>query len=165
MTPSAGIRKDMIPVSNPIITIEMENGGVIKAELYPEIAPNTVNNFIHLIQKGFYDGLIFHRVEDSYPLPVFYILCRWHSLKPMLLFILIPHKFSFYGKPSYILIICYTSMQYLIIIDIQSHEIPFALQYRIIIDHKSIHRREICNANVSDWIHIIHFISISKYAA
>ena len=54
MTPSAGIRKDMIPVSNPIITIEMENGGVIKAELYPEIAPNTVNNFIHLIQKGFY---------------------------------------------------------------------------------------------------------------
>ncbi len=43
----------MIPVSNPIITIEMENGGVIKAELYPEIAPNTVNNFIHLIQKGF----------------------------------------------------------------------------------------------------------------
>ncbi len=49
-------------MSNPIVTIEMENGGVIKAELYPEIAPNTVNNFIHLIQKGFYDGLIFHRV-------------------------------------------------------------------------------------------------------
>ena len=66
MTPSAGIRKDMIPVSNPIITIEMENGGVIKAELYPEIAPNTVNNFIHLIQKGFYDGLIFHRVIPGF---------------------------------------------------------------------------------------------------
>lgn len=66
MTPSAGIRKDMIPVSNPIITIEMENGGVIKAELYPEIAPNTVNNFIHLIQKGFYDGLIFHRVIPDF---------------------------------------------------------------------------------------------------
>lgn len=47
---------------NPIVTIEMEDGGVIKAELYPQTAPNTVNNFISLIQKGYYDGLIFHRV-------------------------------------------------------------------------------------------------------
>ena len=47
---------------NPIVTIEMENGDIMKAELYPEIAPNTVNNFIHLIQNHFYDGLIFHRV-------------------------------------------------------------------------------------------------------
>ena len=47
---------------NPIITITMENGDIIKAELYPEIAPNTVNNFLSLIKKGFYDGLIFHRV-------------------------------------------------------------------------------------------------------
>ncbi|MBQ1192677.1 MAG: peptidylprolyl isomerase [Lachnospiraceae bacterium] len=47
---------------NPIVTITMENGDVIKAELYPEIAPNTVNNFISLINKGFYNGLIFHRV-------------------------------------------------------------------------------------------------------
>ena len=47
---------------NPIVTITMENGDVIKAELYPEIAPNSVNNFISLIQKQFYDGLIFHRV-------------------------------------------------------------------------------------------------------
>jgi peptidyl-prolyl cis-trans isomerase B (cyclophilin B) len=46
---------------NPIVTIEMENGGVIKAELYPDVAPNSVNNFISLIQKGYYDGLIFHR--------------------------------------------------------------------------------------------------------
>ena len=46
---------------NPIVTIEMENGGLIKAELYPEVSPNSVNNFISLIQKGFYDGLIFHR--------------------------------------------------------------------------------------------------------
>ena len=46
---------------NPIVTIEMENGSVMKAELYPETAPNSVNNFISLIQKGFYDGLIFHR--------------------------------------------------------------------------------------------------------
>ena len=46
---------------NPIVTIEMENGGVIKAELYPNVAPNSVNNFISLVQKGFYDGLIFHR--------------------------------------------------------------------------------------------------------
>lgn len=47
---------------NPIVTIELESGSVIKAELYPEIAPNTVNNFISLINKKFYDGLIFHRV-------------------------------------------------------------------------------------------------------
>ncbi|MCD8110061.1 MAG: peptidylprolyl isomerase [Clostridiales bacterium] len=47
---------------NPIVTIEMENGDMIKAELYPEIAPNTVNNFISLVKKGFYDGVIFHRV-------------------------------------------------------------------------------------------------------
>lgn len=48
--------------SHPIVTIEMDNGSIIKAELYPEVAPNTVNNFISLIQKGFYDGTIFHRV-------------------------------------------------------------------------------------------------------
>lgn len=47
---------------NPIVTITMENGDIMKAELYPEIAPNTVNNFIHLIQNNYYDGLIFHRV-------------------------------------------------------------------------------------------------------
>jgi len=47
---------------NPVVTITMEDGGVIKAELYPEIAPNSVNNFISLINRKFYDGLIFHRV-------------------------------------------------------------------------------------------------------
>ena len=47
---------------NPIITFTMENGDVMKAELYPDVAPNTVNNFISLVKKGFYDGLIFHRV-------------------------------------------------------------------------------------------------------
>ena len=47
---------------NPIVTFEMENGKVFKAELYPEKAPNTVNNFLSLVQKGYYDGLIFHRV-------------------------------------------------------------------------------------------------------
>lgn len=47
---------------NPVVTIEMQNGDVIKAELYPEIAPNTVNNFISLANKGYYDGLTFHRV-------------------------------------------------------------------------------------------------------
>ena len=49
-------------MANPIVTFEMENGDSMKAELYPEIAPNTVNNFISLVQNGFYDGLIFHRV-------------------------------------------------------------------------------------------------------
>ena len=47
---------------NPIVTFTMENGDVMKAELYPDVAPNTVNNFISLVKKGFFDGLIFHRV-------------------------------------------------------------------------------------------------------
>lgn len=51
---------------NPIVTIKMENGDVMKAELYPEIAPNTVKNFISLIQHNFYDGLIFHRVISGF---------------------------------------------------------------------------------------------------
>ena len=51
---------------NPVVTITMENGNVIKAELYPEIAPISVNNFISLIQKNFYDGLIFHRVIKGF---------------------------------------------------------------------------------------------------
>ena len=49
-------------MANPVVTITMENGDVMKAELYPEVAPNTVNNFISLVKKGYYDGLIFHRV-------------------------------------------------------------------------------------------------------
>ena len=49
-------------MANPIVTFEMENGDIMKAELYPEIAPNSVINFISLVQNGFYDGLIFHRV-------------------------------------------------------------------------------------------------------
>ena len=53
-------------MSNPIVTIEMENGDIIKAELYPDVAPNTVNNFISLISDGFYDGLIFHRVIPGF---------------------------------------------------------------------------------------------------
>lgn len=55
-------------MSNPIVTITMENGDVIKAELYPDIAPNTVNNYISLIKKGFYDGTIFHRVINGFML-------------------------------------------------------------------------------------------------
>lgn len=53
-------------MQNPIVTFEMEDGGVIKAELYPEKAPNTVNNFISLVKSGFYDGLIFHRVISGF---------------------------------------------------------------------------------------------------
>lgn len=53
-------------MANPIVTFEMENGDIIKAELYPEIAPTTVNNFVSLVSKGFYDGLIFHRVINGF---------------------------------------------------------------------------------------------------
>ena len=53
-------------MSNPIVKFEMEDGGVITAELYPEIAPNTVNNFIALANSGFYDGVIFHRVIPGF---------------------------------------------------------------------------------------------------
>lgn len=55
-------------MKNPVITITMENGDTIKAELYPDVAPNTVNNFISLIRKNFYDGLIFHRVINGFML-------------------------------------------------------------------------------------------------
>ncbi|BEP29840.1 peptidylprolyl isomerase [Helicovermis profundi] len=51
---------------NPIVTIKMTSGEIIKAELYPEIAPNTVNNYISLVKKGFYNGLIFHRVIKGF---------------------------------------------------------------------------------------------------
>ena len=53
-------------MSNPIVTITMENGDTMRAELYPELAPNTVNNFISLVRKGFYDGVIFHRVIEGF---------------------------------------------------------------------------------------------------
>jgi peptidyl-prolyl cis-trans isomerase B (cyclophilin B) len=58
--------KEYYLMANPVVTITMENGDVMKAELYPEIAPNTVNNFISLVKKGFYDGLIFHRVISGF---------------------------------------------------------------------------------------------------
>ena len=53
-------------MTNPIVTIEMENGDIMKAELYPGVAPNTVNNFVSLVKKGYYDGLIFHRVINGF---------------------------------------------------------------------------------------------------
>jgi len=56
----------MINLKNPIVTMTMANGDVMKFELYPDIAPNTVKNFISLINKGFYDGLIFHRVIEGF---------------------------------------------------------------------------------------------------
>ena len=54
-------------MSNPIVTITMEDGKMMKAELYPDIAPNTVNNFISLVKKGFYNGLIFLQKKVAYP--------------------------------------------------------------------------------------------------
>lgn len=62
----AAPEEDTMNAQNPIATITMEDGGVIKLELYPEIAPNTVKNFIHLANYGFYDGVIFHRVIEGF---------------------------------------------------------------------------------------------------
>lgn len=53
-------------MANPIVTITMENGDVMKAELYPEIAPITVENFVNLVKDGFYDGLTFHRIINGF---------------------------------------------------------------------------------------------------
>ncbi len=53
-------------MKNPEVTITMEEGGVIRAELYPDVAPNTVKNFVSLVSKGYYDGLIFHRVIEGF---------------------------------------------------------------------------------------------------
>jgi len=55
-----------IPEKNPIVTIEMDNGDLIRIELYPKVAPNTVKNFISLINKGFYNGLTFHRIVEGF---------------------------------------------------------------------------------------------------
>lgn len=63
---SGGSKVDSSQTKDPIVTIEMENGGIIRIELYPKIAPNTVKNFISLVQKGFYNGLIFHRVIPNF---------------------------------------------------------------------------------------------------
>lgn len=60
------LRKETVMAKNPVVTITMENGDQIKAELYPDIAPVSVNNFISLIHKNFYDGLIFHRVIKGF---------------------------------------------------------------------------------------------------
>ena len=62
------MNKEIDMANNPVITMIMEDGGKIVAELYPEVAPNTVNNFISLVKKGFYDGLIFHRVISGFML-------------------------------------------------------------------------------------------------
>lgn len=66
-TPSASNELELLgPDKHPVVTIEMSNDKIIKVELYPEVAPNTVNNFISLVQDGFYDGLIFHRVMPGF---------------------------------------------------------------------------------------------------
>ena len=66
MAAFASKKETIMANKNPIVTIEMENGDVIKAELYPEIATNTVNKFLSLIKKGYYDGVIFHRVIPGF---------------------------------------------------------------------------------------------------
>ena len=58
-------QKQTMEVKNPIVTMEIENYGTVKMELYPEMAPNTVRNFIKLINEEYYNGLTFHRVEES----------------------------------------------------------------------------------------------------
>ena len=63
--PSSEVQ-DFSKDTNPIVTIEMDDGGIIKLELYPDIAPNTVNNFIKLVEDSFYDGLLFHRVIPGF---------------------------------------------------------------------------------------------------
>lgn len=60
------IKEEYIMQKNPIVTFTMENGDVMKAELYPEVAPNTVKNFISLVKKGFYNGLTFHRIIPGF---------------------------------------------------------------------------------------------------
>jgi peptidyl-prolyl cis-trans isomerase B (cyclophilin B) len=64
--PTESTTKSSVNKTSPIVTIEMENGAKIKIELYPASAPNTVNNFISLVQKGYYNGLIFHRVIPDF---------------------------------------------------------------------------------------------------
>lgn len=64
---SGNIKEGILKMAeNPIVTFEMENGKTFRAELYPDVAPNTVNNFISLAKSGFYDGVIFHRVIPGF---------------------------------------------------------------------------------------------------
>ena len=64
---NGNMKEDVLKMAeNPIVTFEMENGKVFRAELYPNIAPNTVNNFISLVKSGFYNGVIFHRVIPGF---------------------------------------------------------------------------------------------------
>lgn len=65
-TESGGKKMENVQKNNPVVTVEMENGDKIKIELYPDIAPNTVKNFISLVEKGYYNGLIFHRVIPGF---------------------------------------------------------------------------------------------------
>ncbi len=62
----ANIEEEITVTQNPVVTIEMEDGGVIKAELYYDVAPNTVKNFVYLANSGYYDGVIFHRVIPGF---------------------------------------------------------------------------------------------------
>ena len=67
---------------NPVVTIEMENGGIMKLELYPDVAPISVQNFIDLAEKGFYDGLIFHRVISGFMIMIFAVMPALRSATP-----------------------------------------------------------------------------------
>ena len=72
-------------MANPIVTITMENGDMIKAELYPDIAPITVENFVKLVKEGFYDGLTFHRIISGFMIRDWISSgsSRWYRISPL----------------------------------------------------------------------------------
>ena len=101
------------------------------------------------------------RFKDTCALLVLHILCSWHPVKSMYLFFFLPDKLSLLGKPPYLLRIGYTTVQNVIRIYVQSNKVSFSAQYRIIIDHKSIKWCQICNPDISQFIHVIHLVSFA----
>ena len=101
------------------------------------------------------------RLKYACALFILHIFTGWYSIKAMYLFLFLPDKLPFLGKPPNLGFIRYTSMQYIIGIHIQSNKIPFPAQHRIIIDHKCIKWSQVGNPDVPQFIHIIHLISFA----